>query len=179
MKTVEIFSYATHTKRTIPASELGPNMIRTTIEGVGTVFVETTEVPRRSPTTRALPDGFDRLAGATLAVIKLCVDWTDESGWVELLGWMKLACVFHELTHGETDAPAIQRDVFKVCLQAWNNGELALETVELSRISRARARVCMQRMLALPKEVFADFWARRLSESECDILVRFLRLGDD
>jgi hypothetical protein len=189
MKKVEVYSLAKKTRTTIPASELAPTMVLANVKGVGTVFVDALEVKPGVDTKKALPEGFDRIAAATLAVIKSCVHWADEKGWLEgfrkdthpvreLFGWMKVAFIFHELTHGGTDAPEIQRDVFTVCVQTLNNGEHALETVELTRISTARAKTCMQRMLSVSEAELDQFWADRLGADDFDVLTRLLDRGD-
>ena len=144
--------------------------------------------------TKALPEGFDRIAGATLAVFKPYFRGMDEKGWLkgfaldahpvrELVGWMKVAFVFHQLTHGGTDAPEIQQDLFTVCSVTLTNGEQALDTVQLSRISKARAKTCMQRMLEVMQgadsKEFSQFWADQLDDDDFDVLTRLIERGDE
>jgi hypothetical protein len=195
MKEVDIYSFKTEKKTRIPAAELSPGYLRCDVPSVGIVYVQSTELHANTD-TKPLPEGFDRLAKATLAMIKSGYPQMDEKRWVdgfrgdmhpvrELFGWMRLACVFHGLTHGGADSPEIQRDVFRVCLQTLNNGDCALETVELSCISRARAKTCMQRMLAHTADIGpealeeeAQFWAGQLSEEDTDTFIRLNREGD-
>lgn len=199
MKQVETYSFATKTKTKIPASELAPGMVQANVEGVGTVYVSGPEMDALAKAAgpgpmKELPDGFDRIAEATLNIIGPCLPWMDKKAWLEgfaldahpvreLVGWMKVAFVFHELTVGRSEGPEVQRDVFSVCANTLTNGEQALETVQLSRISKARAKTCMQRMLEVMHGSnmgeYSQFWADQLDEDDVDVLVRLMDRGDE
>jgi len=198
VKFVEIYDFATATKARIPAPELAPGMVRVNLEGIGSVFVAGVEMDAYlaakheadSPApVKRLPEGFDRIARATWAMLEANLPWMTEKAWLEglladprpvaeLVGWMKVIVVCDEMTRGQMDGPGIGRDLFAVAANALVNGEEALETVELAGIWKATAQVCMEKMLHVDPREFSRFWADRLADDDFAVLAGAIERGD-
>ena len=173
-KNVRLYDFETRQTSEIPAAELAPGMVRANVEGVGEVFIRA-DKKQFSQANNELPEGFESVAGAVLDIlsprlhwVKSREDWTrgfrgDAHPVAELLLWMWVAAVYHEMTHGGTDPAPVAHDIFNVLVSSMNNGPHALQTVELSRISPSRAKAIVARhQQANSDRDFEEFWSDRI-----------------
>ena len=173
-KTVNVYDFATQRVSQIPAAELAPGMIKANVEGVGEVFIRADGVSESNP-NRILPEGFEPIAsvvleiiGPRMASIKSSEDWLgpfrkDAHPVRELISWMWVAAVYHEMTHGGTDPEPVTRDVFTVLVSSMTNGAQALEVIQLGRISTSRAKAIIARhQRANSEHEFVEFWSDRI-----------------
>jgi hypothetical protein len=185
--TVRIYDVNTKTCSEIPAAELAPGMIKATIQGredLGEVYIKA-ETLKPSGANNRLPDGFEAIALAVLEVLKPRLHWIrTKEDWLdgfradahpvrELLLWMWLAAVYHEMTHKGSDSDVIARDVFSVLAASMNDKENPLETVTLNRISRVRAEEIVRRhKCGDHHQRLAEFWAPRIDSHTLTRLMR-------
>lgn len=182
---VRIFDFETEKVSEIPAAELAPGMVRAKLPDIGEVFVSAEQLRRVVQTERKpLPEGFASVARAVWQLLeKRLSSWAgSQTEWIaefekeghparELLLWMRLGMVYAAMTHDQTDSEEVCHEVYRVLVSAMNNREHALETVELRRLSRARARKIVERFGALTAEEMLQFWGDRV---DLDLLERLL-----
>ena len=173
---VRIFDLETEELSEIPASELAPGMVRASLPDVGEVFVSAEQLRRVARTkSKPLPDGFASAAGAVWQLLekRLSLWASSQTSWIagfekethptrELLIWMRLGVVYWEMSHGEADSEDVCHEVYRVLVSAMNNREHALETVELARLSRARAHSVVEKFGAITAEEILQFWCNRV-----------------
>lgn len=179
---VKCYDVHTRTYSEIPAAELAPGMIRTRDDKTGVeAYISADQLELSNAAPKDLTAEFETVALAVLDILRPHITWADEERWMylfrternprrELAMWMWVAAVYVEMTHAGKDAAAVKQDVFAVLAQSMNDHEHVLETVQLRRISRARAREIIARHNSpTALDELLDFWSGRVGD---DVLVR-------
>ena len=154
MNTVRLYDFETKTLTDIPASELAPGYINSQVQGIeGTVFVKASQA--KSPTEFRQPPftdpkvlaKFERFSKTFKDVCrKTPQEWADGFRYDttparEIAWWERTATAFEHFTLGKNLSLLHLRDYFELVCSCFNNGSRhALQTVSLTRLSRARAR---------------------------------------
>ena len=150
---VRIYDFGTKRITEIPTTELGPNYVRSTVQGIdGEVFVDGSKARmsdhlRHPPFDESLRELMRQFASVFTDVYKRTPEeW--ELGFrremhpereIEL--WRQIMAAYLEFTHGNTGPVDVKKDCFNILLNCSINGcDVALETASLQRLSRAQAR---------------------------------------
>jgi hypothetical protein len=182
---VDVFDHLTYERYKIPASQLTPGMIPVSVEASPNFFAHASAFRHGDEQWKVLPDGFKRIALAVFDIIKVQMPEMDENQWVEdykkdlhpireLYLWTRIAFAFYQMTHSGTDNPDIQRDVFAICANSVTYGAKILQTVKPTRISKGRARACVQATLDTDIDAFWVFWEERLPGEDWSIFANCL-----
>jgi hypothetical protein len=182
---VDVFDHVTSKRYKIPANELTSDMIPVSVDGSPTFFVHASGLRSGREQWKVMPDGFRRIALTVFDIINSQMPDMDEKRWVdgfkkdlhpmrELYFWMRIAFAFYQKTHGRTDKPDIQRDVFSICTNSITYGANTLQKVRPTRISKGRARACVQATLETDVDAFCAFWEERLPGEDWSIFANCL-----
>lgn len=153
---VRILDTETGTVSTIPARELGPDMVRVNMKGVeGEVWVETATLKpsphQHPPFDDELRAIMHRLADTLGEVYPITVEqWEDgfrrdKDAEREIAIWLHLAGVYARVTNGQPLTLAEKQDVFRLVLSCANNPrEHVLKAAGIQSLSRPEAEAIME-----------------------------------
>lgn len=152
---VQVYDVPTGTLSTIPARELGPGMVRVTMNGVeGDCWVRPDQL-QQSPYQHP---PFDEEVRTHLHQIKDALDevhlmsleeWEDgfrrdRNAEREIAIWLHIAEVYARLTEGKSLTSGERQDVFRILLSCANNPrERVLATAGVQVLSRPEAEAVM------------------------------------
>ncbi len=154
MTTVQLYDFETQTLTDIPASELAPGYISAKVLGIdGMVYVKASQAKpatkfRQPPfTDPEVLAKFERFSKTFRNVYrKTSQEWADGFRYDshpegQIAWWEVAAAAFEYFTVGKNLSLLHERDYYQIVMSYFNNGpKFALYTVELTRLSNARAR---------------------------------------
>jgi len=148
---IQIYDIPSGTLSTIPAHELAPSFVRTTVQGRnGDCWIDPTHL-NKSPYQYA---PFDEETRDCLREIKNTLDevhpmsleeWEDgfrrdRDAEQEIAIWLHIAGIYKRLTDDSVSDADERQDIFRVLLSCANNPkELALTAAEIKKLSRPEA----------------------------------------
>ena len=148
---VQIYDIPSGTISTIPARELAPSFVRTTVQGIdGDCWIDPTHLNKSpyqyGPFDEETRDYLREIKSALDDVYPMTVDeWEDgfrrdRNAEQEIAIWLHIAAIFNKLTlDSESDADE-REDIFRILLSCANNPkELALTAAEIKKLSRPEA----------------------------------------
>jgi hypothetical protein len=152
-KTVRVYDSVTKKINTIPAAELAPGMVEAQVEGVGRVWINSTEVKgggeyKHPLFDSELRDFIEREIQKPLAEVwpKTLAQWEDNfrrdaEPEQEIGLWCRIAERFAEFSKSEGLNPAQRQECFAIMLHCSTvPAEQVLEVVTLKALTREQAQ---------------------------------------
>jgi len=173
MKYVKLYDHETKTEKTIPMSELSPDVIPASKEGGPLVWVDPSRLkpnyrplhPRLNGTKRKII----RRLSETLAEVfpQSFKSWEfqfrcDQHPDREIRIWRWIAWQYRRLTEGAPAEPELKQDLFQLCLR-WTmskDPESVIQTVALKKLPRELAAEMLMTFAAIPAEFIGGDIAR-------------------